>query len=714
MTTFNVTNASSLQSALTSAVGGDTINLADGSYGSVTLSGHDKNDATGLADPPAAFAPFNTNGTRNETFWTDWEADPARPEKISLVLIQGGPGAVFTTLIVDDCSGLHFKGFRVQNTTASFDAAIVRLRGCVCCIVDQLDIYGAPLASDISAHNGTGFGRGQGILCGNTSGGTAGDENHYLTIRGCYLDEVNDGIRCHGAGGQSNAGTRYWVHSNQVYQVSTDAFRCDGCQDSIFEKNLLPYHYHPTVDGGESAHNDTFQSSAQGASRVGICYNLRLPGFQGGSREANHVGHDEGSVYTMQGPFFADASYVDCVFAHNFMIIGNQNALWFGESGFSSSGCMAINNTMLRDPIITPDTDSGLNPNSVFIKFEGTHSGQTSARNVVTEGNANLGNLGARYGVGYGSWAGSNQWDNFYTLPVTTPNTSWEVALSDLAPVPGSAMDPDTNGTSTFGAYQLLDMLEANSYAWPPAVEDGSPASRTLTIVAQEAGSDTFAASLALDGATLDFVFDLTFSDRIVGTMAAQESGADTLTANAAVESAASLSAQETGTDTATMALGAVLTASLATQEAGDDTAAATLGVEATAALTAQESGSDTFSALIGNFRSLTIAAQEDGEDSASANLAVASTASVAAQEAGSDTAAFNLVAVLTASFSAQENGADAFTAALYTEDAISFTFAAQEAGSDILTMALTAPALVVTPSSRTLALPAEIRSTQA
>lgn len=472
MAIYNVSNASALNAAIADASAGDTISLADGSYGSITITGLNKNDSSADA-VPAAYP------------WLQaFIDDPARPENQSLLLIEGGSGAVLTSLIVTDSTGLHFKGFTVSNPTISQDGQIVRLRGCQNCMIDRLTVYGAPLPSDIANETfGTGYGRGQGIVLGNSAGG-AGDECHYISIRGCRLEQVNDGIKCFGGGGQSNATTMYWVYKNFVYEAATDAYHCDGTTDGRFDRNRGPEHFHPgqflSNNKLQAYHNDFFQSSTQGARRIYIGYNLRVPGFEGGSRAAEHADHadDEpfglSSTLTGQGIFLSDTNYHDLLIEQNLVISGNQNQIYIGDDDEpTTSGITIRNNTCLRDPYFSID-DSG-NANNVTISIRGGGSG-TYSRNLRTAGANDVSVSGTTLlSIGYGSWAGSFRMSNYYQIDTSAAIADWQVALSDLQPVPGALTDPDTYGTDAFGAYDLLTELAANNFDWPPPVEESAP-----------------------------------------------------------------------------------------------------------------------------------------------------------------------------------------------------------------------------------------------
>lgn len=476
MAIYNIGPTDNLISTISSANAGDVINLADGSYGSINISNENKNNSSASA-VPAAYP------------WLQgFIDDPARPENQTLLIIQGGVSAILTSLIVTDCTGLHFKGFTVSNPTISQESQLVRLRGSQNCIIDQLHVIGAPLPSDTEGYPlGTGFGRGQGIVLGNSSA-FPGDECHYISIRGCYLEQVNDGIKCFGAGGLANAGTMYWVYKNYVYEAATDAYHVDGTTDGRYERNRGPNHFHPgqffSNNKLQAYHNDFFQSSTQGAERIYIGYNLRVPGFEGGSRESEHADHadDEpfglSSSLTCQGLFLSDTHYHDILLEQNLIISGNQNHIYIGDDDEpTTSGIIIRNNTCLRDPYFSID-DSG-NKNNVTISIRGGGSGSYS-RNVRSAGANDVSLSGTTLlSIGYGSWAGSFRMSNYYQIDTTAAIAAWQLALSDLQPVPGSLTDPDTYGAETFGAYDLLTELAANDFNWPPPV-DTSPAAPAI------------------------------------------------------------------------------------------------------------------------------------------------------------------------------------------------------------------------------------------
>lgn len=465
MTIYNVTDASTLTDALDLAAAGDTINLADGSYGSYTISARDYNDNTANANPGT--------WSDNANPWTgrraDFVADPARPENLSLVRIEGGAGAVFTGLTVTNSSGLHLKGFKVSNPTVLFLSDLIRMTGTVCTILDGLQVIGAPLASEMAEHAGTGFGRGRGIHCGTTFAGAAGTECAYITIRGCYTDQTSYGIQYCGGNGLAAPGTFAWIHSNQLYQTSVDAMRVDGATDVLIERNLFPYHYHPVVQNGSPLHCDTVQCSGQGCKRIVITKNIRLPGFDNGGRTANHVGHTEGLPYHIQGPFFDDSSnFEDIESFHNFMIHGYQNSFFVRYA--NTGTCRCYNNFHLRDPWLVNETDSSSN-NNMLHNVQGTGTSEASFNLFGAEA-SKIGTLYSAIGrgVAYGSWAGAWQVSNFYGIDTTADNLAWQCDLTDLTVVPGSLADYDTYGAGTYGPYELLEELAANDYAWPPPI----------------------------------------------------------------------------------------------------------------------------------------------------------------------------------------------------------------------------------------------------
>lgn len=185
-----------------------------------------------------------------------------------------------------------------------------------------------------------------------------------------------------------------------------------------------------------------------------------------------------------------------------------------------------------------------------------------------------------------------------------------------------------------------------------------APVAVTVTINAQETGSDTTR---------------VTLSTATKASIAGQESGSDTTSIQLGAASSVIINAQELGSDTTTVTLSTASELSISAQELGQDVTSISIQTDnsVTLSISAQEMGQDTASVILSTSAIFSIVAQEIGQDLTSINLSVSDAVFVAieAQEVGQDTASVSIMTTLSVSIDAQEVGQDVTLITLVSGD---------------------------------------------
>lgn len=285
MTTFNVTDAATLTTALGSAVAADEIVLADGSYGVYTIS--------------------NADG----------------------ITVRGGTGAVFTRLSITACGDCVFRGFAVRDKSAADTATpLVQILATPINTTTQvlnLTIEGADrVAPDNvtvrATRDGEIYTSYRAMLIGDISGGADRNDGTVI-VAGCRMTHVFDGIRCFG-------NEKVSIINNYIDFMTLDFISFGNItseiliQDNWGARERWPGDY---WDGNswEPYHTDNIQGQAGTTGNVVIRGN-----FSPGQTVQKSV----------QGVFIDDGTFANVLMEQNCHIGGYLNGLKV-ESGVASN-----------------------------------------------------------------------------------------------------------------------------------------------------------------------------------------------------------------------------------------------------------------------------------------------------------------------------------------------------------------------------------------
>ena len=211
MTVFHVTNQAQLLSALAKASGGDTISLAGGNYGDVSLI-HDKNGAD---------LEFSSNVTVTS-------ADIKNPAVFTGLALDGAKNLTFDRLVFDYVfkagDPLHTSPFRISSS----DGVTIRN-----------SIFDGDLAKGVS-NTADGYGYGKGLSVSGSSNITIRDNEFFNFHRGATFSTTSHLV----------------VSGNDVHSIRSDGFNFSSVSQVLIQANHL-HDFKASI--GSSDHRDMIQ-----------------------------------------------------------------------------------------------------------------------------------------------------------------------------------------------------------------------------------------------------------------------------------------------------------------------------------------------------------------------------------------------------------------------------------------------------------------------